>query len=71
MLADSPALKKVMSFLVKFRNQIPHPHSSHQARSMVLPLSESCMYVFGGGLDVWTSAVFTKRCAECLTMRVS
>lgn len=51
--------------------QIPDPHASHHARVISVPLSPFCAYVLGAGLDVWMSAVRTKRCAECLEMKGS
>lgn len=53
---DSPAFMKVRSGVFeRFFIQIPHPHSSHHARSRVLPLTSlSILCVLGSG-DPWVS----------------
>lgn len=67
----SPALRNVKPGLLADLNQTPAPHPSHHARVISLPLSAFCVYVLGSGLVVSMSAVFTKRCAECLCARAS
>lgn len=62
-----PALRKVISGIAVDLIQIPHPHPSHHARSISVPLSAFCVYVRGWGLDVWISSVLVNRCAECLS----
>lgn len=49
--------------------QIPQPHTSHQARSISLPLSPFIVYNFGCGLLVSMSSSLQNRWAECLDMK--
>lgn len=62
-----PALRKVISGIAVDLIQIPHPHPSHHARSISVPLSAFCVCVRGWGLVVWISTVLVNRCAECLS----
>jgi hypothetical protein len=57
-----------MSGLVGGLMNSPQPHSSHQPRVILFPLSVPMVCVRGSGvlLGDCMSAVFTKRCAECL-----
>lgn len=63
---NSPALRNVKSGLLADLSQMPAPQPSHHARVISFPLSAFCVYVFGSGLVVSISAVFTNRWAECL-----